>query len=148
MVILYLLKVLATKNHAFPWLQRLPWNSINFPVIEARRSIGRPRSSDPLQKPAPSNGQGHPFTDPLRTPLRTQEGRFLSHSIHYLFTVAAEPITRHVSAPENDSHTRRTRRTASEAIQSLRRHTSLEGAGQIFSPLNSGAGAGPRILSP
>ena len=131
MVILYLLKVLATKNHALPRL-RAPANtldSINFPLLEARRSIGRPRSSDLLRKPAPSNGQGHPFTDPLQTPLRTQEGRSLPHSIHYQFTGAAEPITRHVSVPENYSPRRRTRRTASHAIQSWRRHTQREGAG-------------------
>ena len=65
-------------------------------------TLWRPRSSDLLQKPAPSNGQGHPFTDPLRTPLLTQKGQSLSHSIHYHFTGAAEPITLHVSAPEND----------------------------------------------
>ena len=114
-------------------------DSINFPLMETRRSIGRQPSSDTLRHPATSNGQGHPFTDPLRKPLRTPEGLSLSHSIHYQFTGAAEPITRHVSAPDNDSPRRGTRRPASQALQSRRRHTQREGDGQIFPPLNSRA---------
>ena len=107
-------------------------DSINFPRMETRRSIGRPRSSDILRSPATSHGQGHPFTDPLRTPLRSPEGRSLSPSIHYQFTGAAEPINRHVSAPENDSPRRCTRRTASQALQSRRRHSTGRGRTNIF----------------
>ena len=93
----------------------------------------------PSQKPAPSNGQGHPFTDPLQSDLSTQEGQPLSHSIPYQFPAAAEPPPLHVSAPENDSQSRRTLWNASPALQYWSRHNQLEEEGQLFSPLNSRA---------
>ena len=68
--------------------------------METRRSTGR--SSALLRKLDPSNEQGHPFTNPLLTALRTQEGTSISHSIPYQLTAGDKTFTRHVSAPEND----------------------------------------------
>ena len=103
------------------------FDSINFPQLETCQSIGCPRSSDILCNPATSHGQGHPFIDPLRTPLHSLEGRSLSHSIHYQLTGAAEPINQHVLDPENDSPRRCTRQTTSQALQYLRLCTQREG---------------------
>ena len=99
-------------------------------------------AADALQKDG-QNGDPlsphSPFTDPLQTELSTQERRSPSHPLPYQFTVASAPPTRDVSAPENASQRRYTRRNASPALQSRSLHTQLNGEGQIIFPLNSRA---------
>ena len=82
MEILYLFQALTSKNHPLRRLQWVPWTLLIFQRFYMAPQWGHSTGHTAnAGKPAPGDGAGHPFTDPLRKESSTQERRPGSHSL-------------------------------------------------------------------